>query len=314
LQIGSFIEIDRKFGPYGVFSDMTIPQAYRAGQFAVSRLSPRQYEEAVGVQRRVLHGSVHVFTLSEWARQSMIVDFELDPSRVTVIYVGTNLSIPVEVGVPRRPNQILFVGIDWKRKGGALLVEGFRKLRERYPDAELVIAGCAPKIDCPGVRVEGFLDPGDPDAQRRLGRLYQESACLALLSSFEPLGQVIVEAFAVGLPVMVYDAGPQGEIVLDGQTGVLLHDRDPATIADGLYRLLSDPLSSAAMGQRAQALARSKLNWDHIVSKIGQDLSASSADGSSATQGWRRAEDVTSAGASVVPTNFRGSSQGACSQ
>jgi glycosyltransferase involved in cell wall biosynthesis len=284
LQIGSLVEIDRKYGPYAVFSDMTIPQAYRAGHFAVARLSSRQYEESVGVQRRVLHGCVHVFTLSDWARQSMIADFQLDPSRVTVLYTGTTLSIAMEAHVPKRPNQILFVGIDWKRKGGPLLVEGFRKLRERLPDAELVIVGCSPKIDCPGVRVEGYLHPGDPDAQRRLGRLYQESACFALLSGFEPLGHVIVEAFTVGLPVIVHDAGPQGEIVLDGQTGVLLHDREPRTIADGLYRLLSNPASSQAMGQRAKELVDAKLNWGYIVSKFARDMSISIAEGTKATQ------------------------------
>jgi glycosyltransferase involved in cell wall biosynthesis len=263
---------------------MTIPQAYRAGQFAVARLSPRQYEEAVAVQRRVLHRCAHVFTLSEWARQSMIVDFQLHPSRVTVTYVGANLSIPLQPNVPRRPRQILFIGIDWNRKGGPLLVEGFRKLRERLADAELVIVGCSPKVDCPGVRVEGYLPPADPQAQQRLGRLYQESACLALLSSYEPLGHVIVEAFAAGLPVLAHDAGPQGEIVRDGQTGVLLRDREPRTVADGLYRLLSDPAASQAMGQYAKELVLTKFNWDHILSMIVHDLSTSIAEGTSATQ------------------------------
>jgi hypothetical protein len=293
LQIGSLVEIDRNHGPFGLFSDMTIPQAYRAGQFAVSRLSRSQYEEAIAVQRRVLHSCVHVFTLSEWARQSMIEDYGLDPSRVTVIYVGTNLSMPLEANVPKRPKQILFVGIDWQRKGGPLLLEGFRKLRERMSDAELVIVGCSPKIDCPGVHVEGYLPPGDPQSLRKLGRLYKESACLALLSSYEPLGQVIVEAFAVGLPVLVHDTGPQGEIVLDGQTGVLLHDREPSSIADGLYRLLSDPASAQAMGQRAKQLVGTKLNWNYIASRIAQDLSASAAEGTRATEPLRSTCGIT---------------------
>jgi glycosyltransferase involved in cell wall biosynthesis len=192
--------------------------------------------------------------------------------------------MPLDAQAPKRRRQVLFVGIDWKRKGGPLLVEGFRKLRQRLPDAELVIVGCVPKIDCPGVRIEGYLHPDDPSALRRLGRLYQESACLALMSSFEPLGHVIVEAFAVGLPVIAHNAGPQGEIVHDGETGVLLTDREPQTIADGLYRLLSDPASSQAMGQRAKELVRTRLNWEFIVSTIAQDLSASVADGTYATE------------------------------
>lgn len=283
LQMGTFIEIDKRFGPYGVLGDMTIPQAYRAGQFAVSKLSRRKYEHAMEVQRRVFHNAVHAFTFTEWARRSIIEDYGVDPSRVTAVYTGASVSIPLDSSVPKRPHQILFVGIDWERKGGPLLVEGFRKLRERLPTAELVIVGCSPKIDCPGVRVEGYLAPGDPQAQQRLGRLYQESSCFALMSEFEPLGIVIVEAFAKGMPVIVYDSGPQGEIVRDGENGVVLHDREPKTIADGLYRLLSDPAARQAMGERARQLVDAELNWDHVVTKVAQHLAASAARGVIAT-------------------------------
>jgi glycosyltransferase involved in cell wall biosynthesis len=275
LQIGTFIEINRRFGPYGVILDMTIPQAYRAGRFAVSRLSQRQYKQAVDVQRRVLLGSVHAFPMSEWARRSLIEDFGLDPARSTAVYAGPSVSIPDDVSVPKRPHQILFVGIDWHRKGGPLLVEGFRQLRDRLPTAELVVVGCTPTIDCPGVRIEGYLSPNDPTAQRRLGSLYQESSCLALMSDFEPLGNVIIEAFARGLPVIAYDTGPQGEIVRDGENGVVLHDREPQTIADGLYRILCDPAKCRLMGERARQLVNAELNWDSIVMKVARHLSTS---------------------------------------
>jgi glycosyltransferase involved in cell wall biosynthesis len=275
LQIGTYVEINRRFGPYGVLFDMTIPQAYRAGRFAVSRLSQRQYKQAVEVQRRVLLGSVHAFPMSEWARRSLMEDFGLDPTRSTAVYAGPSVSIPDDVSAPKRPHQILFVGIDWQRKGGPLLVEGFRRLRDRLPTAELVIVGCTPEVDCPGVRIEGYLSPNDPTAQRRLSCLYQESSCLALMSDFEPLGNVIVEAFARGLPVIAYDAGPQGEIVRDGENGVVLLDREPQTIAEGLYRILSDPAQCRLMGERAKQLVSAELNWDCIVTKVARHLSAS---------------------------------------
>jgi len=283
LQVGTFIEINRRFGPYGVWLDMTIPQAYRAGRFAVSQLSQRQYKEAVEVQRRVLLGSIHAFTLSEWTRRSLVKDFGMDPARSTAVYAGPSVSIPDDVSVPKRPHQILFVGIDWHRKGGPLLVEGFRRLRDRLPTAELVIVGCTPKVDCPGVKIEGYLNPNDPTAQRRLACLYQESSCLALLSDFEPLGNVIIEAFARGLPVIAYDSGPQGEIVRNGENGVLLLDREPQTIADGFFRLLSDPATSRLMGERARQLADTDLNWDRVVTKVAQHLSASVRGGGTAS-------------------------------
>src|SRR5665213_2308913 len=74
LQIGTQVEIDPKFGEYAVLGDMTIPQAHRAGKFAVGRFTDRQYREAVAVQRRVLLGATQAFTLTDWARQSMLDD------------------------------------------------------------------------------------------------------------------------------------------------------------------------------------------------------------------------------------------------
>jgi glycosyltransferase involved in cell wall biosynthesis len=268
LQIGTFIEIDRRFGEYATFSDMTIPQAYSVGQFSVSKLTRRQYHQAVAVQRRVLHEAAHVFTLSEWARQSVILDLGVNPDRVTTIYGGPNVNIPVHSDIPRKPHQILFVGIDWHRKGGPQVVEGFRHFRQRVPDAELVIVGCSPKINCPGVRVEGYLHINDPAAQKRLSRLYAESAIFTLMSDFEPLGIAFIEAFAMGLPVVAYRSGSRAEIVHEGQSGLLCEDREPKTISDAFYRLLSNPKEREAMGKYAKNLVKTELNWDSAVSKI----------------------------------------------
>jgi hypothetical protein len=95
----------------------------------------------------------HIFASTYWARASVVQDFGISPSRVSVIYTGANMKLPADLSVERKPQQILFVGIDWVRKGGPELVEGFRLLRRRLPQAELVVVGCTPRIDCPGVRV-----------------------------------------------------------------------------------------------------------------------------------------------------------------
>jgi glycosyltransferase involved in cell wall biosynthesis len=268
LQIGTFIEIDRRFGEYATFSDMTIPQAYAAGQFSIAKLTRRQYHEAVAVQRRVVQCAAHIFTLSEWARQSMIHDLGVNPQRVTTIYGGPNVIIPIHADIPRKPHQILYVGIDWKRKGGPQLVEGFRLFRQSVPDAELVIVGCSPKIRCPGVRVEGYLHPNDPAAQKRLSRIYSESSIFAMMSKFEPLGIAFIEAFAMGLPVVAYQNGSRAEIVHEGQSGLLCADRDPKTIADAFHKLLDNPGQRIAMGAYAQNLVRTEFNWNSAVSRI----------------------------------------------
>jgi len=274
LQIGSLVEIDPKFGEYAVLGDMTIPQAYRAGRFAVGGLSDSQYHEAVAVQQRVLRGASQAFTLTDWARQSMIDDFGMSPDRVTTVYMGTTLQTPPDFPVEKKPRQILFVGIDWLRKGGPQLVEGFRLLRQRLSDAELVIVGCSPEIDCPGVKVEGFLDPRDPQQRARVACLYRESACFALMSDFEPLGNVLIEAYALGLPIVAFDSGSRSEIVRDGETGFLCADREPKTIANALLKLLEDPKKAEQLGKNALERVKDCFDWQHVAAKIASRMSS----------------------------------------
>jgi glycosyltransferase involved in cell wall biosynthesis len=274
LQIGTLVEIDPTFGEYAVLGDMTIPQAYRDRKFAVGGLSDSQYHEAVAVQQRVLRGASQAFTLTDWARQSMIDDFGMSPDRVTTVYMGTTLQTPPSVPVEKKPRQILFVGIDWLRKGGPQLVEGFRLLRQRLSDAELVIVGCAPEIDCPGVKVEGFLDPRNPHQRARVASLYRESACFALMSDFEPLGNVLIEAYAVGLPVIAFDSGSRSEIVRDGETGFLCADREPKTIANALLKLLEDPKKAEQLGKNALERVKDCFDWQLVAAKISSRMSS----------------------------------------
>ena len=274
LQIGTQIEIAPKFGDYAVLGDMTIPQAYRAGKFAVGKMSERQYREAVGVQRRVVQNAFHAFTLTDWARQSMIDDLGMPPDRVTTVYMGTTLQVQCEIPVTRRPRQILFVGIDWLRKGGPQLVEGFRLLRNLLTDAELVVVGCSPKTDCPGVRIEGYLDPRDPEKRSRVARLYKESSCFALMSDYEPLGNVLIEAYAAGLPVIAFDSGSRSEIVQDSKTGILCADRSPETIAAALHRLLENPETARKMGENALFRVKECFDWRLVAAKIAARMSS----------------------------------------
>jgi len=268
LQFGTLCEPSPRFGRHYVCGDMTIPQAHRAGQFAVAHLSDRQLAEAMSVQRCVLRNAHHIFAWTEWARRSYIEDYDIAPQKITVVYTGANMKFSADPNVKRNPHQILFVGIDWERKGGPQLVEGFRLLRRQLPQAELVVVGCQPKVNCPGVRVVGFLKPGDPVDERRLATLYLESSCFALMSDFEPLGIVMVEAYNAGLPVVAYDSGSRGEIIRDGKSGVLCPDRQPRTIADALLQVMSDSALRAAMAEEAKRLAKTVFTWENVVDKI----------------------------------------------
>lgn len=268
LQIGTLFDVPPEFGPHYVFADMTIVQARAAGHFEVSRLSRAVAAHALHVQRTVLHNATHVFTMSEWAKRSVVDDFGVAPEKVTPIWVGANLAVPEGVQETRRAREILFVGIDWDRKGGPLLLRAFDLLRQRLPDAMLRIIGCSPPVKHPAVQVDGFLDRRDPRQYEHLVRSYLRASCFCLPSLFEPFGQVYVEAASVGLPLVAIDVDSRREAVVDGVTGRLASVPTPEALADALYDVLCDEARGRELGEAARAHASARFRWDLVVDRL----------------------------------------------
>ena len=268
LQIGTLFDIPAEFGPHYVVTDMTITQARAAGQFEVRRLSSSAADHAVQVQRRVMRNAAHVFTMSEWARRSVIDHFGMDETKVTPIYVGANLAVPAGVSEVRQPREILFVGIDWERKGGPLLLQAFNLLLTRLPDAKLRIVGCSPAVQHPSIQVDGFLDRRDPRQYEQLVRSYLRASCFCLPSLFEPFGQVYVEAASVGLPLVAIDRDRRREAVEDGVTGRLAAVATPAALSDALYDVLHDAGRGQALGEAARTQASERFRWDLVVDRL----------------------------------------------
>ncbi len=78
------------------------------------------------------------------------------------------------------------------------------------------------------------------------------SDVFVLPSLAEPFGLVLLEAMALGRPVIATNAGGPKEIVVDGQTGLLVPPRNPELLATAMVRILSDEQERTAMGQNAR--------------------------------------------------------------
>jgi len=268
LQIGTLVWIAPEHGRHYMLTDMTIPQACRAGRFAVSRLTKAERNEAEEMQRRRLAEASHVFALCQWTADSLMSDCGVPPDRISVVYAGSNLRIPPGLREPKQPREILFVGMDWTRKGGALLLEAFERVRQKLPDATLTIVGCDPGCSAPGVRVEGYLSRRSPAEFERLARCYLRASCFCLPSSFDPFPNAIIEAATAGLPTVAIDNGSRREVVIDGVTGRLAGSPDAAELAEVLTNLLLDTEHLASMGLRACSHAEEFFTWDRVVQRI----------------------------------------------
>jgi glycosyltransferase involved in cell wall biosynthesis len=246
----------------------------RAAKLFKVRLSRRVLEESWQDEQQFYRNVDLIFTMSEWLRRSMIADFGVSEERVLAVGAGPNLTYLNELlQAPHRPTNgqdrtVLFVGIDFERKGGPVLLEAFRRVRKEVPNAKLRIVGCWPRSQDPGVEVIGALDKRDPGQEARLRRIFEESQVFALPTLFEPFGVAFLEAMYHRLPCIGSNLCAIPEIISDGETGFLVPASDPRALADRIILLLRDPRLACQMGERGFERARTNFNWDIVVQRM----------------------------------------------
>ena len=145
--------------------------------------------------------------------------------------------------------KILFVGVDWERKGGPVLLEAFRRVRRTHPTAELIIVGCSPEVSLAGCRVVGRVPLED------VANFYRSASVFCLPTTVEPFGFVFLEAFSHGLPIVATNIGAIPDFVQNGRSGYLVDSNDVEQLANRLGELLGDPDRCATFGARGRALA-----------------------------------------------------------
>ena len=174
---------------------------------------------------------------------------ELGARELRVIPSGVD--VPEEVGEEADPPEVLFAGRLSREKGILELVEAMRGL----DGARLVVAGDGPLRDrVPGAL--GFV------SHEELERLYERASVVACPSHREGFGVVCAEAMAHAKPVVAGAVGGVLDLVVDGETGLLVPPRDVEALRAALERLLGDRDLRRRLGAAARGRARRHFSWD----------------------------------------------------
>jgi len=264
--------------PMYCYLDATSAQVARAGAWEFADFSERKKRQVIQYQRGVFESCAAVFPRSAWTAGSIREDYGIPDERIVVAGAGPNYSIEPRPHAPYDRKQILFIGSEFDRKGGPLILQAFRKVREAVPGAKLRIVGCSPDIREHGVEVVGRIERKASGGQGRLLREFAEASVFCIMSEYEPFGIVLVEAQDCAVPCVAPDRFAFPEIIRHGETGIVLPAYDPALLADTFTELLTDPARLEAMGQAGQAWAAKQWTWDaaaaRIESRVRQDLAA----------------------------------------
>ena len=165
------------------------------------------------------------------------------------------------------PPHILFIGKDWIRKGGPLLLQAFAILRRKAPDARLTIIGCAPVGRDRGVQVIGFLDKKNPLDGRRIDSAFRSATVFCMPSQWESVGLVYMEAALYGLPVVMLSGQGRREVFPENMF-VHLDSEDANSLADVLVHLHEDHDLSNRMGDAGRRHVLENYTWSVVAGRL----------------------------------------------
>lgn len=219
--------------------------------------------------RRAFSRAAGIVAWSEWARRSLLADYQIEPSKVSVIPPGVDVDFwqPRAQRAEREKPRILFVGVDFRRKGGELLLRAFERFTGR---AELdIVSPEAPLLP----RLEGVRTHADLSINSEaLRQLYARADVFVLPTLNDCTPIAVLEAMASGLPVIASDVGAVREQVEHGVTGLLTPAAEPGALSDAIESLLCDAGRRRAMGAagraRAERLFCAARNYAQVLSLI----------------------------------------------
>jgi glycosyltransferase involved in cell wall biosynthesis len=196
--------------------------------------------------RSVLRGARLVIAASTSLAESAST---LGARDVRVIPSGVDL--PLEVGEEASPPEVLYAGRLSPEKGIEELVAAAHGMT-------LVVAGDGP-LRARVPTALGFV-PHD-----ELNRLYARAAVVACPSRREGFGVACLEAMAHARPVVATDVGGLRDLVVDGETGLVVAPRDQRALRAALERLLADADLRRRLGAAGRERARERFSWDSVT-------------------------------------------------
>jgi len=213
-----------------------------------------------GELKRQLYGGIFrradgFVSWCEWTKSSLVEDYGVDPSKVTVIPPGVDLSRFRPGARDNALPRILFVGGDFKRKGGDLLLEVFRRRLRGRAELELVTPAEVPEEA--GVRVHRNVKANSQVLQD----LFAGCDLFVLPTRGEVFPLAGMEALAAGLPLVATRVGGLPELVIDGETGSLVDVDDGEALGDALEQLVGDAALRQRMSERARRDAEQRFDY-----------------------------------------------------
>ena len=265
FQMQSLFDASTPGIPHFVYTDHThLENLNYAAKGRSSLYAPGWIE----LEKEIYRNAALTFVRSSNVRRSLTEEYGAPAEKAVLVYAGSNASVSSRKTANSDYAQtvILFVGLDWQRKGGPDLLEAFSIVHQACPDARLIILGAKPDVLLPNCEVVGKVPPEELD------RYYQQASVFCLPTHLEPFGIAFIEAMTARLPIVATRVGAIPDFVEEGRNGWLVEPGDVPGLASALLKLVESPSTCKAFGEHSFHLTRERYSWQAVGKRFQQHI------------------------------------------
>lgn len=195
----------------------------------------RYFENWIELEKTIYQNAQMNLTMSSNIKNSIIHDYNILEKKVECIYAGSNVLIDDNRNISTdkyKSKNILFVGINWERKGGPTLIKAFEIVLKKYPEATLTIVGCSPEVSISNCTIIGKVPLSEVQQH------YEKASIFCLPTTLEPFGMVFIEAINNKLPLVATKIGAIPDFIKEEKNGYMVEPGDYVNLANKLSILL----------------------------------------------------------------------------
>ena len=212
-----------------------------------------------------------IFTMGKWHEKYLKNVFPDFAHKIHHVGAGINVDRFLINNSEKKQRRILFIGRDFKRKGGTQVIEAFKLLSPKIPGLELHIAG--PEINPNTEGIDSIYHYGDASG-KTLSELFNKCDVFCMPSHFEAYGLVFIEALCFGLPCIGRNRYEMPYFIEEGITGELVETESPQELAEKIEKILKNGSYSENVKKRRDYYL-SEYNWDSVAKRMTDIITSS---------------------------------------
>ncbi|MBW4668685.1 MAG: glycosyltransferase family 4 protein [Cyanomargarita calcarea GSE-NOS-MK-12-04C] len=246
----------------------------------LDNLCDETIENIYKLEKKALNRCDLIIFTSEWAANNAIETYAISPSKIKVVPFGANLESNrsyedirscVE-SKTQSPFKLLFMGVDWVRKGGSTALQIATELNNFGLKTELLVVGCQPPINVrlpDFVKVIDFIDKSKPEGLDKINKLFAEAHFLVLPTLADCTPHVFAEANSFGVPCISTNVGGIATLIQDNLNGRTFSvSASVSEYCDYIISVMTNYGDYQKLALSSFEEYQSRLNWNVAVKNV----------------------------------------------